>query len=184
MSTIGELAGRTGIDRGEVTELLNTMREKGWVKVRRPNATGTPCWELTDKGKEILPPSTPEGYASIGGREAQELALGARDFYLSKGWFFALALQDTKTGRRVDCVALDYESNTPIAVEIESSEHVLHDHAEQVKRHMLEITPFREVHFWAHGEAAERILELRSQLRPEDQARVMVYAVREEPLRS
>ena len=138
---------------------------------------------MTDEGRKMLPPSTPDGYASIGGREAQELAVAARNFYLSRGWFYALALQDSRMDRRVDCVAYDYDSNAPIAVEIESSEHVLHDHAEQVKLHMLEITPFGEVHFWAHREAAERILELRSQLRPEDQVRVKVFAVGEELLR-
>jgi DNA-binding MarR family transcriptional regulator len=183
MSTIGDLAERTGIDRGEVSQLLGMLREKGWVKTVRRKGGGPILWELTEQGRSVLPPSTPEGYASIGGSEAQELALAARDYYLSKGWFFALGRQDPKMGRRVDCVAYDYDGRTPVAVEIESSEHVFHDHAEQVKRHMMEVSPFGEVHFWAHQDAAEKIMEIRSQLRPEDQARLKVFAVGEGPLR-
>jgi hypothetical protein len=68
-------------------------------------------------------------------------------------------------------------------VEIESSEHVFHDHVEQVKQHMLEVSPFDEVHFWAHQDAAEKIMELRNALRAEDQPRVKVFAVGEAPLR-
>ena len=129
----------------------------------------------------MLPPSTPEEYASIGGPEAQELALAARDFYLSKGWFFALARQDPGMGRKVDCVAYDYDSRVAAAVEVESSEHVLHDHVEQAKQHMMEVSPFDEVHFWAHRDAAEKIMEMRGALRPEDQPRVKVFAVGEGP---
>ncbi len=183
MSAIKELAERTGIDRGEVSELLDMMREKGWVKVRRPNATGTARWKLTDGGRRVLPPSTPEGYASIGGPEAQRLAVAARDYYLSRGLFFALGRQDAGLKRKVDCVAYDYEHQLSAAVEIESSEHVFHDHVEQVKQHMLEVSPFDEVHFWAHQDAAEKIMELRNALRAEDQPRVKVFAVGEAPLR-
>ena len=180
MSTIKELAERTGIDGSEVSELLDKMREKGWVKVRRSNAAGTPRWELTDEGRKVLPPATPVGYASIGGREAQELALVARDFYLSKGWFFALTRQGPDMKRKVDCVAYDYDSRTAAAVEVESSEHVFHDHVEQAKQHMMEVSPFDEVHFWAHRDAAEKIVEMRDALRPEDQPRVKVFAVGED----
>lgn len=180
MSTIMELAERTGVDRTQVSELVDALMEKGWVKARRSSPSGTPRWELTDGGRKALPPSTAEGYASIGGPEAQGLALAARDYYLSRGWFFALARQDPKMGRRVDCVAYDYGSDTPVAVEVESSEHVFHDHVEQVKQHMMEISPFDEVHFWAHQDAAGKIMEMRKALRPEDQARVKVFAVGED----
>ena len=182
MSSIRQLSERMGIDRNEASKILDLAREAGWVKPKRPGA-GLHLWELTEEGRRVLPPSEAEGYASIGGGEAQSLALSARDYYLSKGWFFALGRQDPKMGRRVDCVAYDYDSRSPVAVEVEGSEHVLHDHAEQVKLHMLEIAPFEEVHFWAHHEAAVRILELKSQLRPEDQARVKVLSVVDEPLR-
>ena len=84
--------------------------------------------------------------------------------------------------RKVDCVAYDYEHRLVAAVEVESSEHVFHDHVEQVKQHMAEISPFGEVHFWAHQDAAEKIMELRNALRPEDQARVKVFAVGDEGL--
>jgi predicted mannosyl-3-phosphoglycerate phosphatase (HAD superfamily) len=85
-----------------------------------------------------------------------------------------------RTGIDRNCVAYDYERKLSVAVEIESSEHVFYDHIEQVKLHMMEISPFNEVHFWAHQEAAERIMELRSQLRPEDQLKVKVFAVGED----
>jgi len=182
MSTIRELAERTGIGRNEVSELLDMLRDKGWVRVHRSSMAGASRWELTDDGRRILPPSTPEGYASIGGPEAQGLALAARDHYLSKGWFFALARQEAGMRRKVDCVAYDYDHQLAVAIEIESSEHVFHDHVEQVKRHMMEISPFDEVHFWAHQAAAEKIMELRHGLRAEDQPRVKVFAVGEVPL--
>jgi len=180
MSTIRELAERTGIDRSRVSELLDSLRERGWVKVLRSSATGTLRWALAEEGKKTLPPSTPDGYESIGASEAQGLALSARTYYLSKGWFFALARQDPGMRRKVDCIAYCYERGLAAAIEIESSGHVLHDHAEQVKQHMTEISPFDEVHFWAHEAAAEKIMELRNRLRPEDQARVKVFAVGEE----
>ncbi|MDG7008044.1 MAG: hypothetical protein JRN06_07345 [Nitrososphaerota archaeon] len=107
--------------------------------------------------EKALPPSTAEGYASIGGPEAQGIALAARDYYLSRGWFFALARQDPKIGRRVDCVAYDYDRNLAAAVETESSEHVFHDRIEQMKQGMMEIFPFDEVHFWAYRDAADSI---------------------------
>jgi transcriptional regulator with XRE-family HTH domain len=181
MSTIRELAERTGLDRNQVSDLLNGLREKGWVKVARGMKTGAPRWELTEEGRMVLPPITPDGYKSIGSHEAQELALAAREYYLSKGWFFALARQEPGMKRRVDCIAYDYDSGLVAGVEIEGSEHVLHDHAEQVKRHMFEVAPFNELHFWAHEGAAERIAELRLQLRGEDQSKVKVFAVGEEP---
>jgi DNA-binding MarR family transcriptional regulator len=180
MSTIRELAERTGIDRNEVSELVDMLREKGWVKAHRSTAAGTPRWELTNEGRRVLPPSTAEGYASIGGSEAQGLAIATRDYYLSKGWFFALARQEAGMKRKVDCVAYDYDRRMAVAVEIESSEHVFHDHIEQVKQHMMEISPFDEVHFWAHQDAAEKIMELRNALCPEDQLRVKVFAVGED----
>jgi DNA-binding MarR family transcriptional regulator len=183
MSTIRELAERTGIDRSEVSELLDSLRERGWVKVLRSNRAGPIRWVLTEEGRQTLPPSTPDGYDSIGASEAQGLALSARAYYLSKGWFFALARQDFELKRKADCVAYDYEGRLAVAIEIESSEHVFHDHVEQVRRHMMEISPFDEVHFWAHQAAAEKIMELRNRLRPEDQARVKVFAVGEEPQR-
>ena len=182
MSSIKALSERTGIDRSAVSEILNLLRERGWAKVVRPKTVAGPLWELTDEGRRVLPPTTAEGYASIGGSEVQELALAARDYYISRGWFFALARQDPTMARRADCVAYDYDNQTPVAVEVEGSEHVLHDHSEQVKRHMMEVAPFREVHFWARGEAAERIVELRAQLRPEDLAKVKVFSVGEAPL--
>ena len=181
MSTIKELAERAALDRGRVSDLVHELMEEGWVKALRSKKTGVPRWELTEEGSRVLPPSSPEGYASIGGRDAQGLALAARDFYLSKGWFFALARQDAEMKRKVDCVAYDYDNGLAVGVEVESSRHVLHDHLEQVKQHMLEIAPFKELHFWARGEAAERISELRTELRPEDQSKVKVFAVEEEP---
>ena len=177
MSTIRELAERTGRDRNQVSDLLNELREKGWVKVALARKTGAPHWELTEEGRKVLPPSAPEGYASIGGPEAQELALAAREYYLSRGWFFSLAPQGPKLERRVDCIAYDYDNELAAGVEIESSEHVLHDHAEQVKQHMFEVAPFNELHFWAHEDASERIAELRWQLRGEDLSKVKVFEV-------
>ena len=182
MSTIRELAERTGIDRTQVSGLIDMLRERGWVRARRPSPSGTPRWELTDEGRKVLPPSTPEGYASIGGPEVQGLALAARDYYLSNGCFFALGRQDAGMKRKVDCVAYDYEHRLAAAVEIESSEHVFHDHIEQVKQHMLEISPFDEVHFWAHQDAAGKIMELRSRMGAEDQAKVKVFAVGDSPV--
>ena len=181
MSTIRELAERTGIDRSDVSELLDSLRERDWVKALGSKEVGPVRWVLTENGRKTLPPSTPDWYESIGGLEAQELALLARAYYLSKGWFFALARQDPELKRKVDCVAYDYERKFAVAIEIESSGHVLHDHVEQVKRHMMEISPFGELHFWAHKDAAEKIMELRSAFGPEDQARVKVFAVGEEP---
>jgi DNA-binding MarR family transcriptional regulator len=182
MSTIRELAERSGIDRSKVSELLDPLREKAWVKILRSSAPGPFRWVLTEEGRKILPPSTPGGYETIGGAEAQELALSARTYYLSKGWFFALARQDPELKRKVDCVAYDYERKTAAAIEIESSQHVLRDHVEHVKRHMMEISPFNEIHFWAHRGAAERIVELRSGLRSEDQIKVKVFAIEEDKL--
>jgi DNA-binding MarR family transcriptional regulator len=180
VSTIRELAERTGIDRSKVSELLDPLREKASVKILRSKAPGPVRWVLTEEGRKILPPSTPGGYESIGAAEAQKLALSARTYYLSKGWFFALARQDSISKRRVDCVAYDYEHKIAAAIEIESSQHVLRDHVEQVKQHMMEISPFNEVHFWAHQAAADKIMEVRNGLRPEDQTRVKVFAVGEE----
>jgi hypothetical protein len=180
MSTIRELSERTGLDRNQVSDLLDGLMEKGWVKIARGRKTVAPLWGLTDEGRRVLPPTTPGGYASIGSHEAQELALAAREYYLSKGWFFALARQEPGMERRVDCIAYDYDTGLAAGVEIEGSEHVLRDHGEQVRQHMLWISPFKELHFWAHVDAAERITELRTQLRPEDQARVKVFSVGEE----
>ncbi|HUH82881.1 MAG TPA: helix-turn-helix domain-containing protein [Nitrososphaerales archaeon] len=182
MSAIRELAERTGVDRSEVSELLESLKERGWVKVLRSDGAVNIHWGLTDEGRRILPPGIPDGYASVGGHEAQVIAVAAREFYLSKGWFFALARQDSDMPRRVDCVACDYDSGRAVAVEIESSGHVIRDHAEQVKKHMLEVSPFDEVHFWAFEVAAERIMELRSEIRPEDQDRVKVFRVTKDSL--
>jgi len=178
MSTIRELAKRTGVDRSEVSKLLDSLREKGWAKALRSDGAGIIRWGLTDVGRRILPPAIPDGYASVGGHEAQVIAVAAREFYLSNGWFFALARQDSEMPRRVDCVAYDYDSGRAVAVEVESSGHVIRDHPEQVKKHMLEISPFDEVHFWAYGTAAERIMVLRSEMRPEDQDKVKVIRVK------
>ena len=179
MSTITNLAERTGIDRSRVSELLGSLRAKGWVKARRPKAEEPLLWMLSEEGRKTLPPFTSDGYESIGGTEVQGLAISARDHYLSSGWFYAPARQDPGMTRKVDCVAYDYEGGFAVAVEIESSGHVLRDHVEQVKKHMLEISPFAQVHFWAHRSAAERILELRRELRSEDRLRVWVFAVGE-----
>ena len=51
MSTIMELAERTGIDSGEVTGLLDSLRDKGWVKALRPNAAGPLRWVLSEGGR-------------------------------------------------------------------------------------------------------------------------------------
>ena len=181
MSTIRELAERTGIDRSKVPEILGPLRGNGWVKVLRPSAPGPVRWVLTEEGRKILPPFTPGGYESIGAAEAQGLAISARGYYLSKGWYFALARQGSEMKRKVDCVAYDYEAGFAAAIEIESTAHVLHDHVEQVKQHMLDISPFEEIHFWAHQSAAAKIMQLRNSLRPEDRTRVKVFAVGEEP---
>jgi len=180
MSTIKGLGERTGIDRSMVSRLLHMLKEKGWVKILRPNAPGPVHWVLTEEGRKILPPLTASGYESIGGEEAQGLALSARERYISKGWYFAIARQDGEMKRKVDCVAYDYEAGIAVAIEIESSAHVLRDHVEQVRRHMLEISPFDEIHFWAHKAAADKIGELRSELRSEDQIKVKVFAVEDD----
>jgi len=180
VSTIKELAERTGIDRSEVSGLIDLLREKGWVKILRPDEQGHGLWVLTKVGRKILPPFTPGGYESIGGWEAQGLALSVREAYLSRGWYFALARQDGEMKRKVDCVAYDYEHGLAVGIEIESSAHVLHDHPEQVKQHMLEISPFDEIHFWAPKAAVEKIEELKSSLgSKEAMARVKVFEAAE-----
>ena len=159
----------------ETQKVLDDLYDLGLIRVASSNAVGTRYYGLTGKAVDgILPPATKEGFSSIGGEDAQEIALAARKWYLEHGWFFALARQDLEMKRKVDCVAFDYDNNTAAGVEIESPNHVS-THPEELKAHLLEVEPFQELHVWVREESKARVDELVDQLPADQKEKVRVF---------
>jgi hypothetical protein len=160
---------RTALPReGSTQEVVRGLYDAGYIKILRSDRLGNPTYVLIEKAGEILPPSTKEGYSSIGGEDAQAIALAAREHYLSHWQFFALARQDMKMKRKVDAVAFDYDQGMPIGVEVESPNHV-QTHPEELRAHMVQVEPFQKLHVWCAEASQTRVRELVEQL-PEDQS--------------
>jgi len=167
-------AERAGVEREVAGRILGRLRASGVVRAIGSDRAGSEFYTL-DPG--ALPSLKPESYQGIGGAEARQLAMQVVKLCLERGWFVAPGRQDVGMERKFDIVSFDYSRNVPIAIEVESEEHVLHDHPEQLKKHMLEIDPFNEMFVvTTKGEAERKVLELRSQLPLAQQDRVTVVA--------
>jgi len=167
-------AERAGVEREVAARILGRLRASGVVRAIGSDRAGSEFYTLDP---EALPGLKPESYHGIGGAEARQLAMQVVKLCLERGWFVAPGRQDVGMERKFDIVSFDYSRNVPIAIEVESEEHVLHDHPEQLKRHMLEIDPFNEMFVvTTKGEAERKVLELRSQLPLAQQDRVIVVA--------
>jgi len=165
---IGEVAERTAIDRDDVSAKLVQMNEKGLVKIARSDRLGRKEYSIGKEGLALLPSLKKEDYRWIGGEEAQDLAVKFVKYAIERKWFVSLAIQGQRE-RKPDLVAFDYEKNESIAVEIESTDHILHSHPEQVKQHMLEIEPFdKMIIVIKRGEAEEKAKTLLNQITDEE----------------
>ncbi len=167
----------SGLPRDEeTTKAVEGLHDFSQIKVVRSDRAGNRTYGLTNGGLALLPPTTKEGFESIGKEDAQEIALAARRYYLEHGFFFAIGRQDLKMERKPDCVAFDYDRALPIAGEIESTNHV-QTHPEELKSHLLEVEPFRELHVWCQGGVKTKVEGLIAQL-PEDQReKIKVFVV-------
>ena len=167
-------AERAGVEREVAGRILGRLRASGVVRAIGSDRAGSEFYTLDP---EALPGLKPESYHGIGGAEARQLAMQVVKLCLERGWFVAPGRQDVGMERKPDMVAFDYSKGFSIAVEVESEEHILHDHPEQLKRHMLEIDPFNEMFVvTTKGEAERKVLELRSQLPLAQQDKVIVVA--------
>jgi len=165
------VAERTAIDRDDVSVKLIQMNEKGLVRIARSDRLGRKEYSIGKEGLALLPSMKREDYQAIGGEEAQDLALKFVKYAIEKKWFVALAIQGQRE-RKPDLVSFDFTKNESIAVEIESTDHILHSHPEQVKQHMIEIDPFsRMIVVVKKGEAEEKAKTLLNQVNAETQKR-------------
>jgi hypothetical protein len=115
------------------------------IRVVRSDKSGNRTYALDEEGEGVLPPSSTEGFGEVGREEAQRIALEARGHYVSHGLFFTVGRQDLAMERKPDCVAFDCDRGLPIAVEIESSNHV-QTHPKELKAHLVQVEPFGELH--------------------------------------
>jgi len=98
------------------------------------------------------------------------------DYYISKGYFLTMANQTVKKGKlRTDLVAYDYESETPISVEIESSAEV-ESHNEHVKLNMVKWQDlgFKKCHVWSKNSKIQNIYD---SLTNEEKESVEIFVV-------
>ena len=80
-------------------------------------------------------------------------------YYLKKGYFFTMAEQKIRRGEyRTDFVAYDYNTKTPISVELESKNEIM-THPEHVRLNMLKWQDlgFKKCHVWSYGSNLEQI---------------------------
>ncbi|MDE0266646.1 MAG: type IV secretion system DNA-binding domain-containing protein [Thaumarchaeota archaeon] len=139
VSRLGD--GTTASDT--VSGILRRMVDKGLL-ARESRKYSLP-YDVSAKYLEFKP-------SDIGTSEDIPLSTSvAVEHYLGRRFFLCVAPQKVRKGkRRTDLVAYDYETATPISVEIESAAEV-HRHPEHVKLNMTkwEEMGFEECHVWS-----------------------------------
>ena len=131
------------LPRDKISAMLRDMVERGML-VRESGRSGT--YELA-KPSVFSFDSSAVGSAS----DVAEIVDRVTSYYLDKGCFLAVpANRMYKTGYRVNMIAYDYATSTPIDVEIES-EAEMGSHPEHVRFNMLKWPNlgFRACHVWS-----------------------------------
>lgn len=153
----------TGIDRDSAEAkgaFERLFKELKLITVRSTDRSGKPTsWAPTKLGQAHLNPD----FSMIGGDEAQAIARQAWRYYIDRGAFCSVALQELSEEARPDLVAYDYSKGKAISVEVESGSEC-QTHREQIRRNMEKWSElgFNECHVWFPREwqaELERLLD-------------------------
>ena len=160
------LAGITpdfkGRPRDDVSSICQRMADQGMLEKVDDRGTlaesRSPHYQLSKAGRDYFSiHSDKVGKAS----DVHETARHAFESYLSRKHFVGLARQELHKGTDLtDYVAYDYDTNTPISVEIESKSEV-DSHPEQVVKNMTKwpAMGFGACHVWSPNPKISEILE-------------------------
>ena len=113
-------------------------------------------YSLTQKAKDMLYFEPNEIGTSP---DIKEAVRNVRQYYLAKGYFLAIAMQKVRKGKyRTDMVAYDYNTKTPISVEIES-EAEMESHPEHVRFNMMKWRElgFKKCDIWSYAKNLEEL---------------------------
>ncbi len=142
-------------DRDKTSQLIDELRIDDVVSVARSRKRGGRLeheFTLYSRAKETY---FPENFVLIGiAEDINYVAKKAFDYYLNKGFFISLAIQDVKKDRKMcDMVAYDYDTDSAISIEIESTVEVI-SHPEQVRFNMTKWKDlgFSECHVWSKSQ--------------------------------
>ena len=113
-------------------------------------------YSLTQKAKDMLYFDPNEIGTSP---DIKEAVRHVTKHYLAKGYFLAVAIQKVRKGKyRTDMVAYDYNTKTPISVEIES-EAEMESHPEHVRFNIMKWRElgFKKCHIWSYAKNLEEL---------------------------
>ena len=144
-------------NRSELLPILKNMVSAGLLE--RADAKRSAPYQLTSATRKSYfePDVAPIGSAD----DVEGVARQAFDAYIGQGFFVGVAEQAVRKGvDRTDLVAYDYETGTPISIEIESASEV-RSHPEHVRYNMTKWKNmgFGMCHVWSKSRAVLRVFE-------------------------
>lgn len=148
------------ISRDKTRQVLHKMIQKGLINISKSIKHGAiteHLYALSTKTRELY---FPQSFRIIGTAEdIDEVALKAIQYYINNKMFISLATQNAGNGRLTsDMIAYNYETDTAISVEIESTSE-LQSHPEQTRYNMLKWKElgFTECHVWSKSSKIQEI---------------------------
>ena len=148
--------------RDMVSKLLQEMADpKVGLLTRIKNSKGKERqgkYRLSDKAEKMLYFEPNEIGTSPDIKEAVRIVT---KYYLAKGYFLAIAIQKVRRGKyRTDMIAYDYNTKTPISVEIES-EAEMESHPEHVRFNIMKWRElgFKKCHIWSYAKNLEGLYD-------------------------
>ena len=144
-------------NRAELLPVLKAMVAKGIL--RRTDGGRAAPYELSPGARKSYfePDVAPVGSAD----DVEGVARQAFEAYLKQGFFVAVADQTVRRGvDRTDLAAYDYETKTPVSIEIESVSEV-RSHPEHVRYNMTKWRGmgFGMCHVWSKSRAVLKVFE-------------------------
>ena len=165
--------------RDDVVKLLAKMTDDGLV-AKDDGRKGE--YRLTDKARGMTRFRSKEiGTAG----DVKEVVRAVVRYYLDKGYFLAMAGQKVRKGKyRTDLVAYDYNTDTPISVEIES-ESEENSHPEHVRLNMAKWPElgFRACHVWSFHPKIEKEYEKMQDSKQKANTRIFILDEEGGPMR-
>jgi hypothetical protein len=150
--------------RDDTSELIDELRMEGVIRVAKSRKRGYQLERIFTLSFNARNLYFPERFNLIGNAvDIDEISKKAFAYYLDKGYFVSLATQAIKNARRMcDMVAYDYQNDSAISVEIESSAEV-DSHPEQVRLNMIKWKDlgFVQCHVWSKS---KKISEIKDRL--------------------
>jgi GTPase SAR1 family protein/DNA-binding MarR family transcriptional regulator len=148
------------INRDKTSRILRKMIQKGFINISKSIKHGLiteHLYNLSTKTRELY---FPKSFRIIGTAEdIDEVASKAIQYYIKNKMFISLAIQNAGNSRLTsDMIAYNYETDTVISIEIESTSELL-SHPEQTRYNMLKWKElgFTECHVWSKSPKIQEI---------------------------